>query len=193
MPASDDNLDWTLCLDSMVPNRKWRPTRLRNSMTFCSEYHSQLSTILETKTTVLITEYTSTHVHLLFNYRMAFTYIAGVNVRVLECLSHRYCSWFLKTRSMFSFIEHTLALTTADCNSSLSMAWPLGSPILPVAPPTYDIQHEQITRLHKLQRRQIHYKSRNGEAKMTPSSSPWGHLMLLFHLHLLWKKLMWET
>lgn len=156
MPASDDNLDWTLCLDSMVPNRKWRPTRLRNSMTFCSEYHSWLSTILETKTIVLITESTSRHVLPLFNYRQAFTYIAGVNVRVLECLSHRYCSWFLKTRWMFSFIELTLVLTTADCNSSLSMEWPLGSPILPVAPPTYDTQHGQITQVQNAQITQVH-------------------------------------
>jgi hypothetical protein len=96
---------------------------------------------------------TSTHILLLFNYRLAFTYIAGVNVCMLECLSHRYCSWFLKTRWMFSFIEHTLALTTADCNSGLSRVRPLGSPILPVAPPTYNmsLQDNVTASVHALQ------------------------------------------
>lgn len=43
-------------------------------------------------------------------------------------------------------MDCTLVLTTADCNSGLSIVWPLGSPILPVAPPTYnDIKYEQYT------------------------------------------------
>jgi hypothetical protein len=94
---------------------------------------------------MLIRECTETHV-ILFLIRLAFTYIGGANVRVLACLSHRYCSWFLNTRWMFSLTKDTLALTTADCISGLSVVWPLGSPILPVAPPTCnDIQCDNCT------------------------------------------------
>jgi hypothetical protein len=39
-------------------------------------------------------------------------------------------------------------------------------------------EKQKKKKLHKLQRRQIHCKSRTGGAKMIPSSSPWCHLIL---------------
>lgn len=154
----------------MVPSRKWRPTRLTNSTTFCSEYQSRLSTILEkvnhVDQTVYVYSCTSA-----FTWKLALTYIVGVNVCELACFFHRYCSWLVKICWIFSFMERTLALTRADCNSDLSIVWPLGSPILPVAPPTYnDMKHEQYKcRAHfTLKKRvQIHCKPRTGRKEIT--------------------------
>ena len=138
-PASDSILDLTLCLPSMRPIRRLRPTLLRNLMMFILSYLHHIVTGGDIF--LWIGEY---HQSLLSTISMS----GGTPRSELQ----KWLLWCRITRSRFALrkkiyvargknisshlMAPVLAATASSPSSSLSLFLPLGSPILAVAPPS---------------------------------------------------------
>ena len=141
-PASDSILDLTLCLPSMRPIRRLRPTLLRNLMMFILSYLHHIVTGGDIF--LWIGEY---HQSLLSTISMSggtprselqkwllWCRITRSRFSLMKTICLRY--WGVKISHPTYLMAPVLAVTASSPSSSLSLFLPLGSPILAVAPPS---------------------------------------------------------